>query len=65
MGLHKIRESLKEPIKTDDLQLVRSITNFLTALIDPTKGFKGETKKKDLDCLFAWSFTYGLGASLD
>ena len=42
MGLHKIRESLKEPIKTDDLQLVRSITNFLTALIDPVKGFKGD-----------------------
>lgn len=31
------------------------------------KGFKGDekTKKKDLECLFAFSYTWGMGASLD
>ena len=65
LGLDKIRSSLKEPIKTDNLQLVRSLCNILTCLIDPNKGFKGDQKQKDLDCLFAFAYTYGLGASLD
>ena len=67
MGIDKIRSSLKEPIKTDNLQLVRGICNYLTCLIDPEKGFKGEdaAKKKDLDCLLAFSYTWGLGAALD
>ena len=65
MGLDKIRSSLKEPIKTDDLQLVRSLCNMLTCLVDPAKGFKGDQKQKDLDCLFAFSYTYGLGAALE
>ena len=36
-------------------------------MIDPEKGFKGEdaAKKKDLDCLLAFSYTWGLGAALD
>ena len=67
LGINKVRENLKEPIKTDNLQLVRGITNFLTVMIDPMKGFKGDNKQKksDLDRLFAFSFTWGLGASLD
>ena len=35
IGLEKVRTTLKEPIKTDDLQLVRGLCNFLTVLIDP------------------------------
>lgn len=57
---------MKEPIKTTDLQLVNSVTNLLDCYIDPAKGFKGteEEKKKLLDCLFAWCYAWGLGASL-
>jgi len=46
IGLQKVRTTGKEPIKTDDLQLVRGITKFLTVLIDPQKGFKGDNKQK-------------------
>lgn len=46
MALDKIRETAFEPIKTDNLQLARSVCNFLTVLIDPNKGFKGNNKQK-------------------
>jgi dynein heavy chain len=46
MALDKIRENGVEPIKTDNLQLTRSVCNFLTVLIDPLKGFKGTNKQK-------------------
>ncbi len=39
----------------------------MQAFLDPEKGFKGDEKqkKKDLECLFAFSYAWGLGASLD
>jgi dynein heavy chain len=68
-GTDKIRNnsSMKEPIQTDNLQLVKSICNFLQALLKPELGFKGDEKqkRKDLDSIFAWSFAWGMGASLD
>lgn len=44
-----------------------SICNFLENFIDESRGFKGteEEKKKILDSLFAWSYAWGIGASLD
>jgi len=54
-------------VKTVSLQQVVGLCNFLEILIQPTGGFKGndEDKKKLLNCLFAWSYTWGLGGSLD
>jgi hypothetical protein len=44
-GLEKIRNgSLKEPIKTNDLQQVRSLCAYIEAFLDPSKGFKGDEK---------------------
>ena len=69
IGIDKIRNApmFKEPIKTDDLQLVRSICNLLQALLKPEFGFKGDDKqkRKDLDCIFAWCYAWGMGAALD
>jgi len=44
-----------------------SLCNFLEFYIDPAKGFKGkeDEKKYLLDCLFAWSFAWGLGGALE
>jgi len=66
IGLEYIRNHFKEPIKTTDLQLVNSVTNFLDCFVDEKKGFKGseDDKKKLLECLFAWSYAWGLGAGL-
>lgn len=67
IGLDKIRAGLKEPIKTTNLQQVKGLCAFLESLITVEKGFKGDdkTKKKDLECLFAFSYAWGMGASLD
>ena len=68
IGIEKIRNgSLKEPVKTDNLQLVKSVCNFLDNFLRIEAGFKGDDKqkRKDLDAVFAWSFAWGLGASLD
>ena len=45
-GIEKIRNnsSMKEPIKTDNLQLVKSTCNLLQALLKPELGFKGDDK---------------------
>ena len=66
-GIEKVRSGLKEPIITDDLQLVKGVCNFLTVMIDPQKGFRGDNKQKkaDLERLISFSFTWGLGAALD
>jgi dynein heavy chain len=44
-----------------------SICNFLESFINKDKGFHGkeEDKKKWLDALFAWSFAWGIGGSLE
>ena len=67
IGLERIRTGLKEPIKTNNLQQVKGLCAFLQSFLDFDKGFKGDEKqkKKDLECLFAFSYAWGLGASLD
>ena len=66
-GLDKIREHLAEPIATANIQQVVSLCNFLEVLVHPAQGFKGsdEEKRKLLSSVFAWAYTWGLGASLD
>jgi hypothetical protein len=67
IGLYKIREHFAEPITTANIQQVISLCNFLEVLVNPGQGFKGtnEEKRKILTNVFAWSYTWGLGASLD
>jgi len=67
VGLDKIREHFNEPIATANIQQVISLCNFLEVLVNPTMGFKGtdEEKRKLLIAIFAWSYTWGLGAALD
>ena len=67
IGLEFIRTHCSEPIKTTDLQQVISICNFLESFVKVEKGFMGqdEEKKKMVDCIFAWSFAWGLGGSLE
>jgi len=66
LGLDYIKNNQKEPIKTTDLQKVNSVTNLLECFIREDLGFKGDEdeKKKILECLFALSYAWGLGASL-
>jgi dynein heavy chain len=67
VGLEKIRDTLSEPVKTVDIQQVVSICNFLEVYLNPNMGFKGtdDEKKKLFNCAFAWSYIWGMGASLD
>jgi dynein heavy chain len=67
LGIDKIRDILSEPIITANIQLVVSTCNFLEVLLHPNQGFKGtdEEKKKLINNIFAWCYTWGLGASLD
>jgi dynein heavy chain len=70
MGLDKIRANLVEPVKTDNLQLVKSLCNFLYVFLSKgaNKGFTAldpKQRKKDLDSIFAWSYAWGLGGSLN
>lgn len=39
VGIDKIRASFNEPVKTDNLQLVKSVCNFLEIFIKPESGF--------------------------
>jgi dynein heavy chain len=66
-GLSFIRENLNEPIKTTDLQQVTSLCNYLESFLHEDKGFKGldADKKKILEDIFAWSYAWSLGGSLD
>jgi dynein heavy chain len=68
LGIEKIRTQLNELIITDDLQLAKSVFNFLEVYLRPVAGFTAldaKTRKKDIDCIMAFSFAWGLGASLD
>ena len=58
---------MNEPVKTVDIQQVKSICNFLEILLHPSHGFKGtdEEKRKLLNNIFAWCFIWGMGGSLD
>jgi len=43
------------------------LSNFLENFISFERGFKGsdDDKKKILECLFAWSYAWGLGGALE
>jgi len=68
LGLAKVRSyPLVEPIKTDDTQLVRSMCNLLEIMLHaPGVNFRGDQKtvRKDLEAIFAFCFTFGLGSAL-
>ena len=68
IGLDKVRSgALVEPIKTDNLQLVRSMCNIFEILVfQPTFVLKGDDTavKKDILAVFAFSYTFGLGSGL-
>jgi len=67
IALEYVRTHCVEPIKTTDLQLVTSLCNFVEFFVDESKGFKGtdDEKKKLIDCIFAWSYAWGIGGSLE
>ena len=68
IGLDKVRSfPLVEPIKTDNLQLVRSMCNIFEILVfQPTFILKGDDTavKKDILAIFAFAYTFGLGSGL-
>jgi dynein heavy chain len=68
IGLDKVRAfPLVEPIKTDNLQLVRSMCNIFEILVfQPTFILKGDDTavKKDILAIFAFAYTFGLGSGL-
>ena len=74
-AVEKIRTAYSEPVKTDNLQLVKSALNFMEYFYNPEKGFimadhngkevDPKVRRKDLDSIMAFSFTWGVGASLD
>lgn len=68
IGIDKVRSyPLVEPIKTDNLQLVRSMCNIFEILVlGPGVVFKGDETavKKDLLAFFAFSYAFGLGSAL-
>lgn len=67
VALEKIRSAFNEPMKTDNLQQVKSLCKMLEVFLKPERGFKGDekVKKRDFDFIFAFSFTWALGGSLD
>lgn len=70
IGLEKIRNNYVEPIKTDNLQLVKSVCNLLYVFLakGAGKGFTSldpKQRKKDLDAIFAWSYAWGMGGALN
>lgn len=68
LAIEKIRANFTELIKTDNLQLVKSMCNFLEVFLQVQSGFNAvdaKLKKKDLDCVMGFSFAWGLGGGLD
>ena len=68
LAIEKIRSNFNELIKTDNLQLVKSMCNFLEVFLNPERGFNAvdaKQKKKDLDSFMGFSFAWGLGGALD
>lgn len=67
-GVEKIRNNFTEPVKTDNLQLVKGALNFMKVFLNPEAGFTAtdpKIKRKDIDCIMAFSYTWGVGAALD
>jgi len=68
IAIEKIRSNFNELIKTDNLQLVKSMLNFMEVFLNPSTGFNStdaKQKKKDLDSYMGFSFAWGLGGALD
>lgn len=68
LGTEKIRSAFNELIKTDDLQLVKSVCNFLEVFFNVENGFNAtdpKIRKKDIDSIMGFSYTWGMGAALD
>ena len=66
-GVGKIRSGMNEPIKTVDLQLVAGICNYLDVFLTE-KYCPGEDrnyKKKVMQYIFAFAYTWGLSGSID
>jgi len=49
------------------MQQVRSVCNFLEGFVDYNKGWKGTEENKIglMNCIFAWSYAWGIGGSLE
>jgi len=68
VGIEKIRSSLNELIKTDNLQLVKGVCSFLEVFFNPSLGFNltdVKARKKDIDCILGFSYAWGMGSALD
>ena len=67
-ALNLLREQMQEPVTTTDLQLIQTLTNFLDAFITESFGFRAkdkiETKKKFLNYIFTFAFTWAIGGSV-
>jgi dynein heavy chain len=67
-AIEKIRHNFTELIVTDNLQLAKSVFSFMKVFLDPERGFNAidpKIRKKDIDSIMAFSFAWGMGASLD
>lgn len=73
-AVEKIRAQYSEPVKTDNLQLVKSTLNFMEYFFNPVKGFVQEVngkevdpkvRRKDLDSVMCFAFAWGIGGALD
>lgn len=67
-GTEKIRTAYFEPVKTDDLQLVKGSLNFMKIFLDPAKGFTAtdeKLRKKDIDSIMCFSYAWGMGGAID
>ncbi len=66
-GLGKIRSGMGEPIRTVDLQLVAGVCNYLEVFLNDKycSGTDTNYKKKVMQYVFAFAYTWGLSGSLD
>jgi len=67
-GTEKIRANYNEPVKTDNLQLVKGTLNFMKVFFDRDLGFNAtdaKVRRKDIDCIMSFSYAWGMGGALD
>ena len=66
--INLIRNKMKEPIVTCDLQLVSSLCNLIECFLSESYGFKKgekyEVKKRYIDHAFAFAFIWSIGATV-
>ena len=68
IGIERIRLNYTEPVKTDNLQLVKGTLNYMKVFYDPAKGFNAtdpKQRKKDIESIMCFAYTWGMGSSLD